>query len=112
MEVVITSYSIHYTKLYDPVGKSDQIKELIWDFYEMSKLHQGRAVFYEISEKYIPLYLDLGLTLIKIGEEAKVPLDSFTLEGKAGKDFRYAVKNVEKKGYWFEIIPPEGVAVV
>ena len=93
----------------DPVGKSEQIKELIWDFYEMSKLHQGRAVFYEISEKYIPIYLDLGLTLIKIGEEAKVPLDSFTLEGKAGKDFRYAVKNVEKKGYWFEIIPPEEV---
>ncbi|WP_440948146.1 bifunctional lysylphosphatidylglycerol flippase/synthetase MprF [Methanosarcina sp. T3] len=96
----------------DPVGESDQIKELIWDFYEMSKLHQGRAVFYEISEKYIPIYLDLGLTLIKIGEEAKVPLDSFTLEGKSGKDFRYAVKNVEKKGYWFEIIPPEKVIIL
>jgi len=96
----------------DPVGKSDQIKELIWDFYEMSKLHQGRAVFYEISEKYIPIYLDLGLTLIKIGEEAKIPLDSFTLEGSAGKDFRYAVKNVEKKGYWFEIIPPERVTAL
>jgi phosphatidylglycerol lysyltransferase len=93
----------------DPVGQSDRIKELIWDFYEMSKLHQGRAVFYEISEKHIPIYLDLGLTLIKIGEEAKVPLESFTLEGNAGKDFRYAVKNVEKKGYWFEIIRPEDV---
>jgi len=75
----------------------------------MSKLHQGRAVFYEISEKHIPIYLDLGLTLIKIGEEAKVPLEPFTLEGSAGKDFRYAVKNVEKKGYWFEIIRPEDV---
>lgn len=91
----------------DPVGQSDRIKELIWDFYEMSKLHQGRAVFYEISEKHIPIYLDLGLTLIKIGEEAKVPLEFFTLEGSAGKDFRYAVKNAEKKGYWFEIIRPE-----
>ncbi|AKB74978.1 hypothetical protein MSLAZ_1717 [Methanosarcina lacustris Z-7289] len=93
----------------DPLGKSDQIKELIWDFFEMSKLHQGRAVFYEVSEKHIPIYLDLGLTLIKIGEEAKVPLESFTLEGSTGKDFRYAVKNVEKKGYWFEIIQPEEV---
>lgn len=96
----------------DPVGQNDQIKDLIWDFYEMSKLHQGRAVFYEISEKYIPFYLDLGLTLIKIGEDAKVPLDSFTLEGSAGKDLRYSVRNVEKKGYRFEIVPPEEVTAL
>lgn len=95
----------------DPIGKSDRIKELIWDFYEMSKLHQGRVVFYEISEKYIPIYLDLGLTLVKIGEEARVPLESFTLEGSAGKDFRYTVRNVEKKGYRFEILPPEEVII-
>lgn len=96
----------------DPVGERNQIKELIWDFYEMSRLHQGRAVFYEVSEKYIPIYLDLGLTLVKIGEEAKVPLESFTLEGSAGKDFRYTVRNVEKKGYRFEIIPSEEVAAL
>ena len=93
----------------DIVGTSEQAKELIWDFYEMSKLHQGRAAFYEVGERCIPVFLDLGLTLIKIGEEAKVPLDSFTLEGSASKDFRYTVKNVEKKGYQFEIISPEGV---
>lgn len=96
----------------DPVGQSDQIKELIWDFYEMSKLHQGRAVFYEVSEKYITIYLDIGLTLIKIGEEAKVPLKLFSLEGSAGKDFRYTVRNVEKKGYRFEIVPPEEVTAL
>lgn len=93
----------------DIVGTDDQAKELIWDFYEMSKLHQGRAAFYEVGEKYIPVFLDLGLTLIKVGEEAKVPLNSFTLEGSASKDFRYTVKNVEKKGYKFEIVSPEGV---
>jgi phosphatidylglycerol lysyltransferase len=93
----------------DPVGDGDQTKELIWDFYEMSKLHQGRAAFYEINEKYITVYLDLGLTLIKIGEEAKVPLETFTLEGSASKDFRYTIRNIEKKGYHFEIISPEEV---
>ncbi len=93
----------------DLVGTSSQAKELIWDFYEMSKLHQGRAAFYEVSEKYIPVYLDLGLTLIKIGEEAKVPLEDFTLEGSASKDFRYTVRNVEKKGYRFEIVSGEAV---
>ncbi len=93
----------------DIVGTSNQAKELIWDFYEMSKLHQGRTAFYEVSEKHIPIYLDLGLTLIKIGEEAKVPLETFTLEGSTGKDFRYTIRNVEKKGYWFEIVSKETV---
>jgi phosphatidylglycerol lysyltransferase len=91
----------------DIVGKSSQAKELLWDFYEISKLHQGRAAFYEVTEKYIPIYLDMGFTLFKIGEEAKVPLESFTLAGSASKDFRYVLKNVEKKGYQFEIIPQE-----
>ncbi len=93
----------------DIVGTSTQAKELIWDFFEMSKLHQGRAAFYEVSEKYIPVYLDLGLTLIKIGEEAKVSLETFTLEGSASKDFRYTIRNVEKKGYKFEVVYPEEV---
>jgi phosphatidylglycerol lysyltransferase len=93
----------------DPVGGSDQTKELIWDFYEMSRLHQGRVAFYEASEKYITVYLDLGLTLIKIGEEAKVPLEAFTLEGSSSKDFRYTIRNVEKKGYQFEIVSQEKV---
>lgn len=96
----------------DVVGNNDQAKELIWDFYEMSRLHQGRAAFYEIGEKYIPVFLDLGLTLVKIGEEAKVSLESLTLEGSASKDFRYTIKNVEKKGYYFEIIPQEAVSVL
>ncbi len=93
----------------DIVGKSGQAKELLWDFYEISKLHQGRAAFYEITEKYIPFYLDMGLTLFKIGEEAKVPLESFTLEGSASKNFRYTLRHVEKKGYQFEIIFQEKV---
>jgi len=96
----------------DIIGASDQAKELLWDFYEISKLHQGRAAFYEVSEKYIPVYLDMGLALFKIGEEAKVPLEPFTLEGSASKDFRYTVKNIEKKGYQFEIILKESLPAV
>lgn len=93
----------------DPIGSSKNVKELIWDFHEMANLHQGWTVFYEVSEKYIPYYLDIGLTLIKIGEEARVKLSEFSLEGSAGKDFRYSVKRMEKDGYHFEMMQPEDV---
>lgn len=93
----------------DPIGNCRNIKELIWDFHEMANLHQGWTVFYEVSEKYIPYYLDIGLTLIKIGEEARVQLSEFSLEGSAGKDFRYSVKRMEKDGFHFEIMQPEDI---
>ena len=82
----------------DLVGNSNKAKELIWDFYEMSKLHQGRAAFYEVSEKYIPVYLDLGLTLIKIGEEAKVPLEVFYPGRKCKQRFPLYRKERGEKG--------------
>ncbi|OPY18502.1 MAG: lysyl-tRNA synthetase [Methanomethylovorans sp. PtaU1.Bin093] len=91
----------------DPIGNVDNIKDLIWDFHETANLHQGWTVFYEVSEKFIPYYIDIGLKLIKIGEEAKIKLSEFNLEGSAGKDFRYSVKRMEKAGYHFEVIPCE-----
>jgi len=93
----------------DPIGKIHNIKDLIWDFHEMANLHQGWTVFYEVSEKYIPYYLDIGLTLIKIGEEARVQLSEFSLEGSAGKDFRYSVKRMEKDGFHFEVMQSEDI---
>lgn len=94
----------------DPIGNSKSVKELIWDFHEMANLNQGWTVFYEVSEKYIPYYLDIGLTLIKVGEEAKVQLSEFSLEGSGGKDFRYSVKRMEKDGFHFEIMQPDEIA--
>lgn len=93
----------------DPIGNCKNIKEMIWDFHEMANLHQGWTVFYEVSEKYIPYYLDIGLTLIKIGEEARVQLSEFSLEGSAGKDFRYSVKRMEKDGFHFEVMQSEDI---
>jgi len=38
-----------------------------------------RSCFYEVSKENISLYLDIGMYAIKIGEEAKVALDDFSL---------------------------------
>ena len=54
----------------DPVGPSDEHAELIWHFHSLADRHGGWTVFYEVGEKNLPVYLDLGLTVLKIGEEA------------------------------------------
>jgi phosphatidylglycerol lysyltransferase len=89
----------------DPVGADDEKQELIWQFREMCDLHAGWPVFYEVQRQSLHFYLDLGLTLLKIGEEARVALESFSLEGRSRKWMRYTLRRLEADGCSFEIVP-------
>ena len=91
----------------DPVGPREERAELIWRFREMCDQYDGWTVFYEVSQRNIPLYLDLGLTLLKLGEEGRVLLNDFSLEGNARKGFRHNLNRLEKEGCAFEIIPAD-----
>ncbi len=94
----------------DPIGSKEDWTELTWRFREMSDRYGGWTVFYEVGQKNLPLYLDLGLTLIKIGEEARIPLETFSLEGGTRKGFRHILHRFEKEGGNFEIIPSEKIS--
>ncbi len=94
-----------WVALGDPVGPPDEARELVWNFREMSHLHGGWAVFYEVRPANIPLYLDLGLSLVKLGEEGLVPLEDFSLDGARHKSFRRYLNSVEREGGQFEILP-------
>lgn len=93
----------------DPVGPREERSELIWRFREVCDQYDGWTVFYEVSQRNIPLYLDLGLTLLKLGEEGRVLLKDFSLEGNARKGFRHNLNRLEKEGCTFEIIPADNV---
>jgi phosphatidylglycerol lysyltransferase len=53
----------------------------VWRFIELANSHGGKAAFYQIPPSSLPLYLDAGLEVLKLGEMASVFLPSFTLEG-------------------------------
>ncbi len=89
----------------DPVGPPAARAELAWRFREMVDLYAGWTVFYQAGKENLPLYLDLGLALVKIGEEARVPLPEFSLAGQARKGLRYTRNMVEKEGCVFEVSP-------
>ena len=90
----------------DPVGAEDEKQELVWQFRELCDLHMGWPVFYEVQRQNMHLYLDLGLTLLKIGEQGRVALENFSLEGSKRKWMRYTLRRVEAEGCRFEIIDP------
>jgi len=93
----------------DPVGPEEQRADLAWRFRELVDRHGGWPVFYQVSGEGLPLYVDLGLSLVKLGEEARVPLAEFNLEGSGRKKLRHALRRVEELGFRFEVAGREEV---
>ncbi|HQU33534.1 MAG: hypothetical protein B7Z68_03620 [Acidobacteria bacterium 21-70-11] len=98
-----------WVALGDPVGPAGAMSDLVWRFGELCDRHADWPVFYEVGRNQLHLYLDLGLTVMRLGEEARVPLDGFILEGHDRKWLRHVHRRLEAQGCSFEIVPREGV---
>ena len=89
----------------EPIGSDSGREELLWRFRDLCKQHGGWPVFYEIGRNNLAQYLDLGLNVIKIGEEGRVFLPEFSLTGGGRKGLRYIYNRLSKEGYVFEMVP-------
>lgn len=95
----------------DPVAaREEDRRELAWEFRARCERYGGWPVFYQIRPDHLGLYVELGLTLLKIGEEARVRLAEFTLEGKSRKTMRNTVNRLERDGYGFAVVGAAEVA--
>lgn len=94
--------------LYDPIGPAQQRAELIWQFRDLCDRHHARPVFYQVRSENLPLYMDIGLIAIKLGEEARVNLKEFDLQSTAKrmKDLRYTLNRGQRDGLSLEIYEP------
>ncbi|QXI37316.1 bifunctional lysylphosphatidylglycerol flippase/synthetase MprF [Pseudomonas xantholysinigenes] len=94
--------------LYDPIGPAQERAEMIWQFRDLCDLHHARPVFYQVRAENLPFYMDIGLTAIKLGEEARVDLRRFDIDakGKEMKDLRYTWNRGGRDGLTLEIHEP------
>lgn len=92
----------------DPVGPSEEAEELIWQFQERCSEAQARPVFYQAGSDYLEYYMDLGLTLFKIGEEGRIALPSFD-ESNLDSEIQDNYQRLARSGYEWELIMPEQV---
>jgi len=93
----------------DPVGEEQEFPELVWQFRNRVHRHDGWPVFFQVGPSFLPLYLDAGFTLSKVGEEGRVPLLSFSLEGSRRSQLRQTVRRVERDGGVFEVVSRDAV---
>jgi len=96
----------------DPIGPEDDARELAWEFRELCDRYDAWPVFYQVDTEHLDIYLDLGLTFLKFGEEARVELTGFSLEGHERRDLRYAYNKMTKLGLTFSVIEPVQVETV
>jgi phosphatidylglycerol lysyltransferase len=87
-----------------PIGLEEEWTDLIREFLALADNHDCRPAFVSIKAEHIYYYLDLGLSLVKMGEAAIVPLDTFSLEGSSRRSFRKVIRRIEKEGVSFEVI--------
>ena len=104
--------SKYWVAMGDPVGAVEELEELVWQLLTMADRHNAKVAFYQVSTQHIPLYLELGLTLIKLGEEARVPLTTFSLEGGKRSGLRQAYNRMLREGITFEIVPVSAVDAI
>lgn len=97
----------------DPIGPKEEWEGLIWRFRELSDRHDGRMVFYQVGEENLGEYADIGLALLKVGEEAVVRLSDFSLQGSSRAKLRQAMNRAERDGVTFEVtMPPHSTDLV
>lgn len=98
-----------WVALGDPVGPAEEREELAWRFREEADRHGASTVFYHASQALHPVCVEMGLPALRLGEEAIVPLASFSLEGDERRRLRRAWNDLRRRGVTAEVVSPEAV---
>ena len=98
-----------WVALGDPVGPIDAHADLIRRFLERCDDFGGVPVFYQVGRAHLHHYADVGLSFVKLGEEARVDLTTFTLQGGGAARFRQALRRLDKSGASFLVAQPDAV---
>jgi len=108
-------YGVHgqsWVSLGDPVSSPHDAAELIQSFIRLVDQHGGWPVFYKVAPHLLYVYLDYGLDVVKLGEEARVSLPDFSLEGSTRKNLRRVWRKTVDEGYSFEMVQPSQIPAI
>ena len=87
----------------DPVGPEASFAGLLRELRAFADIRGLKLGAVGASERLCPLYEELGLRTIYLGDEAIVELERFSLEGRAIRKVRQSVHRLSKAGYVAEL---------
>ena len=83
----------------DPVGPDEAIPGLLRELSVFAETRGLRIAALSVGERLRPLWEQLGLGSLYLGDEAVVDTGSFSLEGRPIRKVRQSVTRLEKQGY-------------
>src|SRR5260370_28082590 len=96
----------------DPVCAPGACEHVTRSFLELCALQDWRVAFYQAYPEHLSTYRALKLHAFKIGEEAIIDPQTFTLSGSAMANVRTSCRRAEREGVliqWYEGVPPAEV---
>jgi phosphatidylglycerol lysyltransferase len=82
----------------DPIGPEEEMLTTIQQFLAFCAEQDWTTVFWQVCDTSADLYRKAGLHLVKIGEDAIITPQTFTLAGGAMANVRASMKRAEKEG--------------
>jgi len=83
----------------DPVGPDEAIPGLLRELSGFAEARGLHIAALGVGERALPLWTQLGLHSLYLGDEAVVEIGSFSLEGRPIRKVRQSVTRLEKQGY-------------
>lgn len=84
----------------DPVVPDEgEFKQILDEWLDLGRRNGWRLAFHQVGPRWLYAYSNARLSSVKIGEEAIVNLDTFSISGNHMKAFRSAVNRLKRDGY-------------
>jgi lysylphosphatidylglycerol synthetase-like protein (DUF2156 family) len=96
----------------DPVCALETGEQVTQSFLDVCARHHWHVAFYQASPAYLATYHALRLRAWKMGEEAILSPQTFTLQGSAMANVRTSARRAERDAVrisWYEGVPPAEV---
>lgn len=82
----------------DPIGPENELAGALQEFKAFCSQQDWTMVFWQVRNDLVDLYHSFGMHLLKIGEDAVINTQSFTLKGGAMANVRSSARRAEKEG--------------
>jgi phosphatidylglycerol lysyltransferase len=90
----------------DPIGPESDFPGAIESFKTLCARNDWMTCFYQAQPQTLELYKNADFDAVCVGNEGIVNLETFSLEGKAGKPVRTPVNRMVKLGHKFTLYQP------
>jgi lysyl-tRNA synthetase class 2 len=91
----------------DPVGPDEEIDQVLAELQRLARANGWRVAVLGASATHLDRYRALGLRPIRIGEEAVLRPETFSLEGRAMRKVRQSVTRLTRADYRLQIVPAD-----